>query len=199
MWAPTRLARILRFALGKEIPGRFYLILKDNPAMSSWSYELILSRNGKFDHKDGDWSLLSNLLPVLPIWSQYSLGHASSYDKQALVVVFSAVGFTEMKWSFPGLTALSPCFHFPNRIAFTLGTGFTHHWITEQRYRVASTFSGLQRPSQFSVHHLYIPQAILRLIMFVKLSLLFLIWEQVDQDSSLEAQWVISPERDTSL
>lgn len=114
MWAPTRLARILRFALGKKIPGRFYLILKDNPAISSWSYELILGRNGKFDHKDGDWSLLSNLLPVLPIWSQYSLGYASSYDKQALVVVFSAVGFTEMKWSFPGLTALSlTLFSFP--------------------------------------------------------------------------------------
>lgn len=47
--------------------------------------------------KDEDQSPLSIFLTVYRIWSKYSVGSTSSYNKQALVVVLGAAWFTEVK------------------------------------------------------------------------------------------------------
>lgn len=61
-------------------------------------------------------------------------------------------------------------FLFPNPIALTSGKGFITTGPKDRGTVTASTFSGLQRPRTFSVHHLIIPtRATAGLITFVRL------------------------------
>lgn len=60
-------------------------------------------------------------------------------------------------------------FHFPNLMAFTLGKGFTHHWIKDQRYLYCIYFLWVAK-----THHIFSPllipnQAIPGLTKFVRL------------------------------